>query len=555
MPHGADGLVAAAGHRGQDVQEIFAGVAKEPLALWERGGVRRDGLDGAEEALHGDPVLRDPASVRLAAGDEALDLRVAEDPVADEIRHQHLTRPQGAALGDGSRREVEHAAFGGQHDESVVRDRVACRPQAVAVEQGADPLAVAEDHGCGAVPRFHQAGVVFEEPPQVGTHRIAFAPGLRHQHHHGVGQGAPGAMEQFQHVVERGRIAAAGLDDGRQFRGVPAQQAAAERALARLHLAHIAAQGVDLAVVGQIPEGLGALPGGESVGAVALMHDGQRGGVVRFLQIRIEVGHLAPHQHALVDDRAAREAGDIEACRHAEACMRVALHALARNVEPAVERVPIQSVAVHEGLEDRGTARPRLGTQHLGVHRHLAPSEQRQALVRENAGHQALAGVALARIGRQEEHADAIAPRRRQRAGQVGRCQPTEESIGYLGQDAGTVAGRGVAARGAAMQQVLQDRDPLGNGFMGSPTVEPSDETDAAGVVLEGRIIEPLGVRRVPGERDQMPCRREDGLAGPLWVVFLSHDVLPCFVLMQPTCHLSVFRCKLPPAQANPPCQ
>ncbi len=53
------------------------------------------------------------------------------------------------------------------------------------------------------------------------------------------------------------------------------KQVGAKIALARAHPVEVAAQGVDLAVVGQVAERLGQLPRGESVGAVALVHDGQ----------------------------------------------------------------------------------------------------------------------------------------------------------------------------------------------------------------------------------------------------------------------------------------
>ena len=86
----------------------------------------------------------------------------------------------------------------------------------------------------------------------------------------------PAGGEQFQGVVEAGRIAAGLVDDRQELRDVVAEQVGAKAALARAHPVEVAAQGVDLAVVGQVAEGLGQLPGGEGVGAVALVHDGQR---------------------------------------------------------------------------------------------------------------------------------------------------------------------------------------------------------------------------------------------------------------------------------------
>jgi hypothetical protein len=71
-----------------------------------------------------------------------------------------------------------------------------------------------------------------------------------------------------------------------------------------LHPGTIAEQRVDLAVVRKQSEGLGKLPGGEGVGRVALVIDGQRGLVVRIAQVEEERGQLVRREHALVDQRA-----------------------------------------------------------------------------------------------------------------------------------------------------------------------------------------------------------------------------------------------------------
>ena len=115
--------------------------------------------------------------------------------------------------------------------------------------------------------------MVFEEPAHVASHIIFRAPRLRDQHQHGVFRGTPRGDEQFEHIVERGGIALAGLDQGEELREVVAEQLALQKMFARPHGIQVAAQGVDLAVVRQVAERMRQLPRRERVRAVALVHD------------------------------------------------------------------------------------------------------------------------------------------------------------------------------------------------------------------------------------------------------------------------------------------
>ena len=76
-------------------------------------------------------------------------------------------------------RNVEHADFGGHDDQVVLGDVVARRAQAVAVEHRADDRAVGERDRRRAVPRLHQAGVIFVERLQVRVHQLVVLPRLR----------------------------------------------------------------------------------------------------------------------------------------------------------------------------------------------------------------------------------------------------------------------------------------------------------------------------------------------------------------------------------------
>ena len=75
---------------------------------------------------------------------------------------------------------------------------------------------------------------------------------------------------------------------GRSLCDVVAEQLGLQIGLAGPHVVQVAAQGVDLAVVGQVAERLGQLPGREGVGAVALVHDRQRALEARVAEVGVE---------------------------------------------------------------------------------------------------------------------------------------------------------------------------------------------------------------------------------------------------------------------------
>ena len=62
----------------------------------------------------------------------------------------------------------------------------------------------------------------------------------------------------------------------------------------------------------------------------------------------------------------------------------------------------------------------------------------------------------------------------------------------HLQQNAGAVAGVFFAAARAAVIEILQHRQRLLDDLVGLFTFDMNDEADAAGVVLETRIIKPL---------------------------------------------------------------
>src|SRR5690606_992823 len=82
------------------------------------------------------------------------------------------------------------------------------------------------------------------------------------------------------------------------------------------------------------------------------------------------------------------------------------------------------------------------------------------------------------------------------RLGQGEGGHGTEERVGDLEEDAGTVAGVLLRADGAAVGQVGQRGEARVDDVAARSTAQGGDERHPAGVVLVGRVVEPLPWRR-----------------------------------------------------------
>ena len=210
---------------------------------------------------------------------------------------------------------------------------------------------------------------------------------------------------------------------------------------------------------GDEAEGLGEGPGREGVGAVALVHDRQGAREIRVAQVGVEGHELGRHEHALVDDGAARQGGDVEALQAPAGLGRRPLQALAQHVQPALG-----------GLAGPGPRRGRPGTaartrasrrracspRQSGFDRHAPPAEH-GAL--PPGGRPLPPGsrgpLGLVFLAGQEQEARPVAAGLRE----LDPGHPLEEGVRDLQQDAGPVAGLLVAADRAAVLQVDQDAD------------------------------------------------------------------------------------------------
>ena len=222
-----------------------------------------------------------------------LDLVVRDDAALLEIDEQHLAGLQAPLLDDALLRDRQHARLGGEHDEAVLGDEIAGRPKPVAVEGRADLAAVGEADRGGAVPRLHEGGVVLVEGAPVLVHERVAGPGLGDQHHHGVRKRIAAPHQELEGVVEAGGVGLALVGDRPDLRDVVAEELGVDRRLAGRHPVHVAAQRVDLAVVGDHAVGVRELPAREGVRGEALVDESESALEARVAQVRVIAAELA----------------------------------------------------------------------------------------------------------------------------------------------------------------------------------------------------------------------------------------------------------------------
>jgi len=79
------------------------------------------------------------------------------------------------------------------------------------------------------------------------------------------------------------------------------------------------------------------------------------------------------------------------------------------------------------------------------------------------------------------------------KTGRAGRFV-AQESVRHLDQDTGTIAQQRIVAGRAAVGQVFEDLQALGDDAVALDVPDMGDKADAAGVVLVGRVVESLSL-------------------------------------------------------------
>jgi hypothetical protein len=445
------------------------------------------------EVVEADAQVLDPLLVGLAVGEVGLEFLVVDHAALFQVDQEHLAGLQAPLAHDLGVRHRQHAGFRAHDDQVVVGDAVARRAQAVAVERGADLAAVGEHDGRRAVPRLHHGRVVFVEGLAAFVHGGVLLPGLGNHHHHGLADGVAGHGQQFEAVVEGGRVGLVGKADGVQLLQVRPQHRRGHHAFARLHPVVVALDGVDFAVVRHVAVRVRQRPFGEGVGGEALVHQAQRRDAARILQVEVIGADLVGQQQPLVDHRAAGHAGHVILFAVLQAqVLDGGAGGLADHVQLALQCVLHDDViaAANENLAQHRLFLAHRGRhRHLAVDRHVAPAQQDLAFGLDRALHLLLTGQAAGVLLGQEDHADAVFARRRQGHALLGHFFAVQR-VRQLDQDAGAVAHELVGTDRPPVVQVFKNLQALLHDGVRLLALDVRHKADAAGIVLVGRVVQ-----------------------------------------------------------------
>ena len=477
--HRPDGLGAGAGHGRQQDADLLLGVPEGLLAAQDRLP-RVDHVLPLGEVVQVDDPLAQPLVVGELCGKVGLDLVVLEDASCGGVHQEHAARLQPALAHDALWIQVQDAGLRGQHHQALVGHPEASRPQPVAVQNRADHGAVGEGHVGGTIPRLHERGMELVERTTGGIHVRVVLPRLRDHHQHRVRQGPPTHVQQFQDLVERGRVTGAGGADREQAGHVAGDQPRGEHGLARPHPVAVAHHGVDLAVVGDQPIRMRQRPGRERVRREPGVDQTDGRGVPLVAQVGVELPELSGREHAFVGDGAARQRGEVD--------VGFALRAFAQAEHHTFEVHAATAGSGHEQLPEHGHHTASGVTHQRRVDGQVAPAQHPEPFVQGDlfdAGHRLGSEVGV--LG-QECGAGGVLTCRRQ----VERHDRPEERVRNLGQDARAVAGVRLGARRPAVLEVLQRRQCRRHDGVARDPGQGGDEGDATGVALMPRVVETL---------------------------------------------------------------
>ena len=278
VAHGADRLLGVLDHGVEDELQVLHGHAEGQLPAAQLVALveHRFAVVRSNQVVDLGRVA-DPLTEGMRRGQTVLELGVVVEPALLQVDRDHLAGPEAALFQDPAFVQADHAGLGAGEQQAVLGDRVAQRPEAVAVHAGQDPApAVGADRG-RPVPGLHDRVAVTVQVLVGLGHRAVVAPGLGDQQGLGHGQVAPGAHHELEDVIEGRRIRGARLHDRLDVLHGLVEGGRSHAALVRLHPVDVALEGVDLAVVGEHPERLRQMPGREGVGRIALVEDGEAG--------------------------------------------------------------------------------------------------------------------------------------------------------------------------------------------------------------------------------------------------------------------------------------
>jgi len=243
--------------------------------------------------------------------------------------------------------------------------------------------------------------------------------------------------------------------------------------------------------VGDEPERLGEIPGGEGVGGEARVDHRDGADEVGVVEVVVEARELLGQQEALVDDGLGRQRGHVEAAVGIDArAAHPVLHQLPDDEELALEGAGHDPAAgdVHLPHHRHHLARQR--TELRWIDWHVTPAQQPLVLLVDDLGEDPLALGASEGIGREEHLPHAVAQRRGHVEAQL-EAFAVKETMRELREDAGAIASQGIGPGGAAVLHALEHLEALLDDRSRRLSFDVGDEAHPAAVMLGLRLVQP----------------------------------------------------------------
>ena len=162
---------------------------------------------------------------------------------------------------------------------------------------------------------------------------------------------------------------------------------------------------------------------------------------------------------------------------------------------PATRSPSASGCAATNGIAKCGITDSAVGPTSAasGRDRHVAPAEELQPLLVGDALDQRDGSGSLVGVRGQEGDAGGVGVRAvRGRLGQVEVDDRAQQLVGQLQQDSGAVAAGRLGAGGAAVLEVGQRHEGVGDDLVGAPPLDVGDHGHATRVTLGGRVVKTL---------------------------------------------------------------
>ena len=436
------------------------------------------------EVLH---ALLEPCLIGMARLEQVVDRSVLKQIAGLQIQRQHLAGAHAALTQHIFRCVIPHTHFRGDGQMAILGNDIASRTQAVAIQRASHIAAIGQHHAGRAIPRLHVRCPEFIEGAQIRIDAVDRLPCRGHEQAHGMHDIQAAHDQQLEHVVDALRV---GTGQGHQRQDVVQirQQRRLEDSAAGLCPVAVGLDGVDLAVMRQQAERMRQTPLRQRVGREALVEHRHRRFNPRIVEVFEELGEMLRHHHALVDNGAGRQAGQIE---HRIDVLTHLLGAATRQEQLAVEGFLVHVIVrrVDIDLLDQRQGLDGLDTAGIGVDGQQAPT-----------GHlQTLALQLLLQLGAVAGSNRSVLIHEHQARGKLTRqletslgSGGTQKGHGRFEQQAATIARLAVGSDSAAMGQSIEGDDCRFDQPVAGLVIKAGNEAKTATVLFVGFAVQTL---------------------------------------------------------------